>query len=845
MSDSPTWSDGLMSALLNPGVQALAGAAGGFAQAAMPSRLPVPTGAALGMGAAGALQGVQNAQRGQLAQQQIQAAQIGNQRSQLGLDWYKQMMGGMAGNMPGSGAGGNSAATDPNAPAASASDGPVTSSSAPAGSLSIRGKQITDDNGRYLVSPQQLVQMGNMSFAMGDPGAAAAFYGHAQSSAGGAGYAFGQNGQAFAVPGGAQDPGVIATKSAAEKGGALPATLAEQGFMMGPNGTLVPIPGGKADPNYMRGSAAATTAGTKGAEAPYVPPQEYTVPVTDGNGAPVLDAQGRPTFRKQIMSPPQANAAVSSGATNPSYADPFPGWAAKINGTENATGNPAAPNASGPGGTPTSTAMGNGQFLDGTWPSVIRAARPDLAAGKSDAELLPLRAVPGLAQSATEQYARMNGASLAQAGLPVNGGTMAMAHMLGPGGAATVLRANDNAPLAMLPGMAPVVQANPSLRGMTAGQLRQQFATQMGAAPQLPGLAGTPALTPQQMPYDLRQGGMHVDPTAASVVKNPEPVKIVTPGGATIEGHMNPASPFAPEGTPGTFAPVQVTPNPAAAAGASTAPAGTPAAGSVATSALPPDVIEGREELTKGLFGKDTDSYVAANNTQGWLNQINHAADVMNKAGPLYQTGPYAETRTSLMSGINDVARTLNLPTLFDQNVLASPEELRKATTTAGFELSSHYEGHARQAAATIMNATSAVPGMSNSPQGIVLVSNGINEGAQSAIDMHNYKMDRYSGQDPYGVSSAPGTKAGAGLESAETDFVKAFPAAMYSSRAISTVQPIKISGPGDFDKYLPGTVVVAPNGARGMVPPRPNAPPIPNYLRSYIQPQGAPNAAP
>ena len=50
---------GLMSALLDPGVDALLGAAQGFGQAALPSRLPVPLGAALGMGAGGALQGVQ------------------------------------------------------------------------------------------------------------------------------------------------------------------------------------------------------------------------------------------------------------------------------------------------------------------------------------------------------------------------------------------------------------------------------------------------------------------------------------------------------------------------------------------------------------------------------------------------------------------------------------------------------------------------------------------------------------------------------------------------------------------------------------------------------------------
>jgi hypothetical protein len=217
----------------------------------------------------------------------------------------------------------------------------------------------------------------------------------------------------------------------------------------------------------------------------------------------------------------------------------------------------------------------------------------------------------------------------------------------------------------------------------------------------------------------------------------------------------------------------------------------------------------------------------------------------MNKAGSAYQTGPYAETRLGLMNGINDAARTLGLTAPFDQKAMASFEEARKATTTAGFELSSNYEGHARQAAATIMNATSAVPGMSNSPYGVILVSNGINESAQSAIDMHNYKMSRFFGQDPYEVSSAPGTKAGAALESAETDFVKAFPASMYSSRAISTVQPIKINGPEDFNKYLPGTVVIAPNGVRGMVPQRPNAPPIPNYLHGYIQPQGTANATP
>jgi hypothetical protein len=536
------------------------------------------------------------------------------------------------------------------------------------------------------------------------------------------------------------------------------------------------------------------------------------------------------------MTVPQANAAATAGAANPSYADPFPAWATKINGSENSTGNPAAPNASGPGGTPTSSAMGNGQFLAGTWPSVIRAARPDIAAGKTDAQLMPLRGYADLAQSATEQYARMNGAALAQAGLPVTGATVALAHGLGPNGAMTVLRAQPNAPLAMLPGMAPTIAANPSLRNMTAGGLIQQYQTQMGGPQAMPGIAGPPALTPQQMPYDLRQSGMHVDPVTAQVIKNPEAVKMVMPGGQTVEGHMNPASPYDPPGTPGTFAPVVTAPSP----GGSAAPAGA-APGSPLVTALPADVVKGREQLTEGLFGKDTDSYIAANNTQGWLNQINHAASVMQNAGAAYQTGPYANTRLELMGDVNDGARTLGLAAPFDQTALSSSEEMRKATTTAGFELASHYEGHAKQAAATIMNATSAVPGMGNSPQGLTLVSDGINEGAQSAIDMHNYKIARFSGQDPYGIApDQVGKQGGAGLESAEADFVKAFPASMYSNRAISTVTPFKITATDlptamkQMSQYLPGTYVTLPNGKQTMVPERPGAPPIPTYLRTY-----------
>ena len=233
MSDTTSGS-GLMSALMDPGVDALLGAAQGFGAAAMPSRLPVPLGAVLGQGAGGLLAGLKSGQQAQLAQQQIQAVQIANQRGQVGLDWYKQMTGGGAplgapapagasspmsatSASPGA-AGGPTAGALLAAPASSVTSAPgnaVQGAGPP--SASVNGVQVTDNNGRYLFSPQQLANMSYMSMAMGDARASAAFVGHAQTAAGGAGYAMGPNGTAFAVPGGGKDPNTIAANTAAEK----------------------------------------------------------------------------------------------------------------------------------------------------------------------------------------------------------------------------------------------------------------------------------------------------------------------------------------------------------------------------------------------------------------------------------------------------------------------------------------------------------------------------------------------------------------------------------------------------------------------------------------------------
>ena len=317
---------------------------------------------------------------------------------------------------------------------------------------------------------------------------------------------------------------------------------------------------------------------------------------------------------------------------------------------------------------------------------------------------------------------------------------------------------------------------------------------------------------------EFRPGGMAriIDANGnATLVKNPELREVVDANGSKTYVHINPASPYDAPGTPGQAAPV-LSSN------------GTPAVAAIA-----PQQQLARDKATEEFVGKDQDSYVAAQNTQAWISQITNAADTMAKAGPAYMTGDFAPQRLSAMSHVNDIARSLGITPPFDQGAVASWEEMKKATTTAGFELASHYEGHARQAAQTITNATSAVPAEKNSPEGLALVSAGIREAAQSAMDVHEYKQSIYN------------RSQGAGLESAETDFYRAHPAYQYANRAISTVHPFAIISPEEFSRFLPGTFVTVPkvDPATGkpkvvQVPERPGAPPIPAYLQ-----RGASNA--
>ena len=69
-----------------------------------------------------------------------------------------------------------------------------------------------------------------------------------------------------------------------------------------------------------------------------------------------------------------------------------------------------------------SSATGLGQFLDETWLDMVRAHRPDLAKGRSQAEILELRRDAEVAREITARFTERNAEMLRKRGLPVTPG---------------------------------------------------------------------------------------------------------------------------------------------------------------------------------------------------------------------------------------------------------------------------------------------------------------------------------------------------------------------------------------------------------------------------------------
>lgn len=202
-----------------------------------------------------------------------------------------------------------------------------------------------------------------------------------------------------------------------------------------------------------------------------------TVPSADGTSSVDTQMTRNEAIQRGILKADGSNGtgSVIQGQAGPNAPITQGGYGVGITGQENNTGNPAARN-------PNSTAMGNAQFLEGTWLSEMKANRPDLAQGKTDQEILAMRDQPGLNAELAGDYARENAPKLQQAGVPVNATTLAMAHGFGPGGAQKLLNSPADASASYVLGQE-VMDANPNLRGKTVADVVNGYKSRWGLGP--------------------------------------------------------------------------------------------------------------------------------------------------------------------------------------------------------------------------------------------------------------------------------------------------------------------------------------------------------------------------
>lgn len=127
---------------------------------------------------------------------------------------------------------------------------------------------------------------------------------------------------------------------------------------------------------------------------------------------------------------------------------------------------------------PNSSAVGVGQFVDGTWIEQFKARYPNTTL--SVPEILKLKTNPKLARDLTAQYVEANTAKLGAAGVATDAPSVYLAHFLGPQDAIDVLRANPSTPVADIVAPESIAANKSVLAGKTAGEVRQWAAGKMG-----------------------------------------------------------------------------------------------------------------------------------------------------------------------------------------------------------------------------------------------------------------------------------------------------------------------------------------------------------------------------
>lgn len=153
-----------------------------------------------------------------------------------------------------------------------------------------------------------------------------------------------------------------------------------------------------------------------------------------------------------------------------------------------------------------SSAKGAGQFLDTTWLDVVNRYRPELAQGKTNAQVLALRDDKDLSREMTAHYADENARYLGDRGIAASPGNIYLAHFLGPGGAAAVLNSRPDTPIASILTPLQIAANKDALAGKTAADVQAWANGKMAGTG-----FGTPAAIPTKEDLITRAQTMFPD----------------------------------------------------------------------------------------------------------------------------------------------------------------------------------------------------------------------------------------------------------------------------------------------------------------------------------------------
>lgn len=131
---------------------------------------------------------------------------------------------------------------------------------------------------------------------------------------------------------------------------------------------------------------------------------------------------------------------------------------------------------------PRSTALGPFQFIAATWLEVVNAFFADKTAKLKPNEILDLRTEPVFARQVATAYSQSNAAYLVANGAKATFANLRLAFLVGPRGAARVLAAKPETPVATLLGTV-VITANPFMSRMTAADLISRAELDIAAEP--------------------------------------------------------------------------------------------------------------------------------------------------------------------------------------------------------------------------------------------------------------------------------------------------------------------------------------------------------------------------